>query len=322
MAKQDYFVHPNGICESRQVGVGTRLWAFSHVLPGARLGNDCNICDHVFIENDVVLGDRVTVKSGVQLWDGIRIGNDAFIGPNATFTNDPFPRSKQYPRKFAITTIEDGASIGANATILPGLKIGFCAMVGAGAVVTRSVPPNAVVAGNPAQIIGYRGASELAVTRLNTLSLLEASQVVCKGGLPPLSLEGCALVALPVVNDDLRGDLMVAEFERHLPFLPTRIFFVYHVPNARVRGEHAHRQCSQLLVAINGAVSVVLDNGRSCRQEVRLDTPAVGVLIPPMVWGIQYRFSADAILAVFASHPYDTEEYIRDYDEFLRLVQG
>jgi UDP-2-acetamido-3-amino-2,3-dideoxy-glucuronate N-acetyltransferase len=195
-------------------------------------------------------------------------------------------------------------------------------MVGAGAVVTRSVPPNAVVAGNPAQIIGYRGASELAVTRLNTLSLLEASQVVCKGGLPPLSLEGCALVALPVVNDDLRGDLMVAEFERHLPFLPTRIFFVYHVPNARVRGEHAHRQCSQLLVAINGAVSVVLDNGRSCRQEVRLDTPAVGVLIPPMVWGIQYRFSADAILAVFASHPYDTEEYIRDYDEFLRLVQG
>jgi UDP-2-acetamido-3-amino-2,3-dideoxy-glucuronate N-acetyltransferase len=91
MAKQDYFVHPNGICESRQVGVGTRLWAFSHVLPGARLGNDCNICDHVFIENDVVLGDRVTVKSGVQLWDGIRIGNDAFIGPNATFTNDPFP---------------------------------------------------------------------------------------------------------------------------------------------------------------------------------------------------------------------------------------
>ena len=319
MTKQDYFVHPAGICESHQVGTGSRIWAFSHVLPGARRGKDCNICDHVFIENDVVLGDRVTVKSGVQLWDGIRIGNDAFIGPNATFTNDPFPRSKQYPEHFAITTIEDKASIGANATILPGLTIGYHAMVGAGAVVTRSVPPNAVVAGNPAQIISYQGSSEKASIPISTMSVLEASRV-CKGGLPPLSLDGCKLVSLPVAND-IRGDLMVAEFEQHLPFPPARIFFVYHVPNDRVRGEHAHRECNQLLVAIHGGLSLVLDNG-AYRQEVRLDTPAVGVLIPPMVWGIQYRFSADAILGVFASQPYDKHDYIRDYNEFLRLVQG
>jgi UDP-2-acetamido-3-amino-2,3-dideoxy-glucuronate N-acetyltransferase len=149
-----HFVHPQGICESNRVGNGTKVWAFAHVLPGAIIGQDCNICDHVFIENDVVLGDRVTVKSGVQLWDGLRVGSDVFIGPNATFTNDFFPKSRQRPSRFARTTLEEGCSIGANATILPGISIGRNAMVGAGAVVTRSVPPNAIVHGNPARIRG------------------------------------------------------------------------------------------------------------------------------------------------------------------------
>ncbi|HEX6883309.1 MAG TPA: acyltransferase, partial [Planctomycetota bacterium] len=148
------FVHPQGLCESRAVGPGTRVWAFAHVLPGARIGADCNLCDHVFVENDVVVGDRVTVKCGVQLWDGLRVADDVFIGPNATFTNDPFPRSKQRPERFAETRLERGCSIGANATILPGLTIGAEAMVGAGAVVTRSVPPRAIVRGNPARIVG------------------------------------------------------------------------------------------------------------------------------------------------------------------------
>src|ERR1700761_3859061 len=138
-----FFVHELGRCESAHVGDGTRVWAYAHVLPGARIGADCNICDQVFIENDVVVGDRVTVKCGVQLWDGLRVENDVFIGPNATFTNDRFPRSKQYPEKFAETVVEQGASVGANATILPGLRLGRHCMVGAGAVVTRSVPPYA-----------------------------------------------------------------------------------------------------------------------------------------------------------------------------------
>src|SRR4029434_9038505 len=103
------FFHSNALCESSQVGNGTRVWAFAHVLPGARIGADCNICDHVFIENDVVIGDRGTVKCGVQLWDGIRVENDVFIGPNATFTNDRFPRSMQYPEKFLQTRVRDGA---------------------------------------------------------------------------------------------------------------------------------------------------------------------------------------------------------------------
>jgi acetyltransferase-like isoleucine patch superfamily enzyme len=151
----DFFVHSSALCESRNIGRGTRIWAFVHVLPGARLGEDCNICDHVFIENDVLIGDRVTIKCGVQIWDGLIIEDDVFIGPNATFTNDRFPRSKMYPETFSSTTIRRGASIGANATILPGISIESNAMVGAGAVVTRTVPPNAIVVGNPAKIIGY-----------------------------------------------------------------------------------------------------------------------------------------------------------------------
>jgi acetyltransferase-like isoleucine patch superfamily enzyme len=149
-----YFVHPQGLCDTTDVGEGTRIWAFTHVLAGAKVGADCNLCDHVFIENDVIVGDRVTVKSGVQLWDGLRVGDDVFIGPNATFTNDPFPRSKVYDHEIAVTRVENGASIGANATILPGLTIGMRSMVGAGSVVTRDVPPGAIVVGNPARVVG------------------------------------------------------------------------------------------------------------------------------------------------------------------------
>lgn len=147
------FVHTRGINESESVGDGTRIWAFAHVLPGARIGRDCNICDHVFIENDVIVGDRVTIKSGVQLWDGVRIEDDVFIGPAVAFTNDPFPRSRQWLEKHPLTTVRRGASIGANATLLPGITIGARAMVGAGAVVTDDVPPGAVVIGNPARVI-------------------------------------------------------------------------------------------------------------------------------------------------------------------------
>ncbi len=118
----------------------TRVWAFAHILPGATIGRDCNICDHVFIENDVLVGDRVTVKCGVQLWDGVTIEDDVFIGPNATFTNDPFPRSRQRPAAFTTTLVRRGASIGANATLIPGITVGANAMIGAGAVVTHDVP--------------------------------------------------------------------------------------------------------------------------------------------------------------------------------------
>ena len=144
-------IHRLADVQADQVGDGTRVWQYVVVLAGARIGRDCNICSHCFIESDVVVGDRVTVKNGVQLWNGMRIGDDVFIGPNATFSNDRHPRSGN--RTFVVepTWIEDGASIGAGATVLPGLRIGRGATVGAGAVVTRDVAAGATVVGNPAR---------------------------------------------------------------------------------------------------------------------------------------------------------------------------
>ena len=147
------FIHHLSDVQSSYIGQGTRIWQYVVILPDARIGARCNICAHVLIENDVTVGDDVTIKSGVQLWDGLRVGDRVFIGPNATFTNDHFPRSNKRPEASAQTVIEPGASIGANATILCGLTIGARAMVGAGAVVTGSVFPDAVVAGNPARVI-------------------------------------------------------------------------------------------------------------------------------------------------------------------------
>lgn len=149
------FIHSLSDVQSEKIGDGTRVWQFAVVLKEATIGRNCNICAHTLIENDVVLGDNVTVKSGVYIWDGTTIGNNVFIGPCATFTNDKMPRSKVYPDTFSRITIEDHASIGANATLLPGITIGKYAMVGAGSVVTKDVPPYSVVVGNPAKIIKF-----------------------------------------------------------------------------------------------------------------------------------------------------------------------
>lgn len=147
------YIHEKAICDSEDIGDGTRIWAFVHILKGAKIGKNCNICDNVFIENDVTVGDNVTVKCGVQLWDGLDIRDNVFIGPNVTFCNDLFPRSKHYPDEFLKTMVEEGASIGANATILPGIRIGRFAMVGAGSVVVSDVPDSVVVVGNPARVL-------------------------------------------------------------------------------------------------------------------------------------------------------------------------
>lgn len=149
------FIHPFSDIQSSTIGDNTKIWQYCVVLPNAQIGSDCNICSHCFIENDVVIGDRVTIKSGVQLWDGTRIESDVFVGPNVTFSNDKFPRSKKYPTKLFTTVLLKGSSIGAGATILPGVTINEYAMIGAGSVVVRSVPSYAITIGNPAKIIGY-----------------------------------------------------------------------------------------------------------------------------------------------------------------------
>lgn len=309
--KLDFFVHPQGLCETPHVGKGSRIWAFAHVLSGARIGADCNVCDYVFIENNVIVGDRVTIKCGVQLWDGLRLSDDVFIGPNATFTNDRFPRSKQYPESFAETTIGQGASIGANATILPGINIGQHAMVGAGAVVTRSVPPYAIVVGNPARIIGYAGGRP-------DISGTGTQKPPVSPGSIATAIDGVTLHRLNYYND-VRGNLSVGEFQREIPFDAKRYFLVYGVPSAETRGEHAHHECHQFLICVNGSCAVVADDGRK-RQEFLLDSPDIGIHLPPMTWGIQYKYSADAVLLVFASHFYSGADYVRDYAEFLALA--
>jgi UDP-2-acetamido-3-amino-2,3-dideoxy-glucuronate N-acetyltransferase len=308
----NHFQHPQALVETTRIGAGTRIWAFAHVLPGAMIGADCNVCDGVFIENDVVIGNRVTIKGGVQLWDGITLEDDVFIGPNATFTNDPFPRSKKYPQSFRRTIVRHGASIGANATILPGLFIGSNAMVGAGAVVTRNVPPNAIVVGNPARITGYGNAAG----RTGTITSTNKAD-----GLPrALVVSGARLHKMPLI-EDLRGALTFGEVNQHLPFEPKRFFVVFDVPSREVRGEHAHLELHEFLVCLRGSCAIALDDGVS-HDEVVLDTPTIGLHVPPKLWRVHYKYSPDAMLLAVCSDIYKADDYIRDYDQFLALVQS
>ena len=300
--------HPTALVESDCIGEGTRIWAYAHVLAGARIGRDCNICDHTFIENDVIVGDRVTVKCGVQLWDGLRVEDDVFIGPNATFTNDRFPRSKQHLEAYPRTVLKRGASIGANATLAPGIVIGEMAMVGAGAVVTHHAPPHSKLAGNPARIIGYVDAKP----ENPAPKLIEA----VRGATP---LGEATVYQLPGAKD-LRGSLSFGEIHRQVPFDVKRYFLVFNVASEHIRGEHAHRTLQQFLICVAGRCHVVTDDGTS-RHEVVLDSPEKGIHIPPMVWATEYKFTPDAVLLVLASEYYDASEYIRDYGEFLALCR-
>jgi len=307
----DVFVHEKGLCESEEVGPRTRIWAFAHVLAGARIGADCNICDGVFVEEGVVVGDRVTVKCGVQLWKGVELGDDVFVGPNATFTNDPFPRSRQHLDEHPKTVVHTGASIGANATILPGLEIGRGAMVGAGAVVTRSVPPHALVAGNPARIRGYGERSKRAAA--------EQPAIATEPGTTPLDVRGVHVQRFAKFSD-LRGALTTGDLPSEgVPFTPNRWFLVYDVPSREVRGEHAHRDCHQFLVCVSGRVRVAVDDGEN-RAEVALDDPTLGIYVPPGIWASQFGYEDGTCLLVLASHPYDPDDYVREYEAFLASV--
>lgn len=299
-AAKPAFIHPQAICEG-EVGAGTRVWAFAHVLPGARIGRDCNICDGVFVEGDVVVGDAVTVKCGVQLWDGVRLENGVFVGPNATFSNDRFPRSRRPPDAFAVTTVKEGASIGANATILPGITIGRGAMVGAGAVVISDLPARAVAVGNPARIVGYADAVKL-------------------GPDEPFPADFPARRLSLGAHVNALGRLSIAETS-DLPFVPQRIFMVDSVPEGQLRGSHAHRACDQILIATSGSVTAAVDDGRNA-YSVKLDRPDRALYMPHGLWGSQFAYSPGATLLVLASAPFDKADYIFDYEEFLDFAAG
>lgn len=307
-------IHSTADVLCTNIGEQTRIWQFVVILAGARIGEQVNICSHCLIENDVVIGDRVTVKSGVQLWDGIRLEDDVFIGPNVTFTNDKFPRSKIYPEKFHETKIEKGASIGGGATILPGITVGMGAMVGAGAVVTKSVPPFAIVAGCPARITGYVETSQEVNPESARIAPDPHEEITFLG------VGGVTLHKFKYIVD-MRGDLSVGEFSKEIPFEPKRYFLIFNVPSQKTRGEHAHHKCHQFLICVKGSCSVVADDGKQ-RREVELNQPNIGIYLPPLTWGVQYKYSADAVLLVFASHHYEADDYIRNYDDFLAIVRS
>jgi len=185
-------------------------------------------------------------------------------------------------------------------------------MVGAGAVVTRDVPPNAIVVGNPARITGYVDAAREVPTVAQSVPNLSPVR--------KLLVAGATLHRMPLVND-LRGSLSFGEVQQHLPFEPQRYFLVFDVPSSDVRGEHAHKTLHQFLVCVSGSCTVVVDDG-TVRDEVVLNEPTLGLHIEPMVWGIQYKYSSDAVLLVLASARFDPDDYIRDYNEFTRTVSA
>jgi len=243
---------------------------------------------------------------GAYVAPGVEVGGNVYIGPNAVV----LAHAESSPE--AMTKLHEGSEVGANATVYPGVTIGVKAKVMPGSVVSRSVPPLAIVEGNPARITGYietPGRQPTDYLRPDPVSLeTHASRV-----------KGVSIHNLRMVSD-LRGNLSVGEFEREIPFPPCRYFLVFDVPTAETRGEHAHLHCKQFLVAVKGSVSVVADDGET-REEFVLDSPHVGLYLPPMTWGIQYRYSSDAVLLVFASEYYNPKDYVRDYGDFLELVR-
>jgi carbonic anhydrase/acetyltransferase-like protein (isoleucine patch superfamily) len=264
----------------------------------------------VFIENDVLLGDRVTIKSGVQLWDGITIEDDVFIGPNVTFTNDKFPRSRKWQDTVLKTNIQKGASIGANSTILPNITIGEGSMIGAGSVVTRSIPPYAIAYGNPARIHGYTDSGQTQNIESDE-SRYEVDQ--------DFTLPGRAKVLKLKESKDARGSLLALDFNEFDLFEIRRVFFITNVPSNQLRGEHAHYVCSQFLFMLSGSVNVLLDDGKK-RTEIRLAAHSGGLYIPPLIWSTEFQFSKNAVLAVLASHSFEEKDYIRDYQAFKSIT--
>jgi UDP-2-acetamido-3-amino-2,3-dideoxy-glucuronate N-acetyltransferase len=308
----DVFVHERALCESDQIGAGTRILAFAHVGAGARIGVECEVQDGAFIETGASVGDRVRIGCGVQLRTAVKLGDDVLVGANATFADEPPTRGQADPEP-AWTVVNAEASIGANATVLAGVEIGRGAIVSAGAVVTRSVPPNAIVVGNPAYIVGY--------SETHQGDAQEPRPTPPQPGVVELDVRGVHLQRSAEFSD-LRGSLTAGEMPHEaVPFIPRRWFLVYDVPNQEVRGEHAHRVCHQFLVCVSGSMTVAVDDGVH-RAEVVLDAPTLGLYIPPLIWGSQFHYSPDSVLLVLASHHYDASDYIRDYELFLEAADA
>lgn len=250
-------------------------------------------------------GEEVLVTeqiNGGYISESAQIAQSAVIGPRVVLAGDGI-------------VVRDNVRLDAGSIIGEGVTLGQGAWVRAGAVVLRSVPPNAIVEGNPAQVVGY-----LSVASNSNRPIPNHIEIQRYSELPrptrmPLGVGECELFLMRTMSD-ARGALTVGEVPDELPFVPARYFAVFDVPSMELRGEHAHKRCQQFLMCLHGSCRVLLDDGNRS-GEITLDQPDVGVFMPEMIWGTQYRYSSDAVLLVFASRPYEAEDYLRTYDEFL-----
>jgi acetyltransferase-like isoleucine patch superfamily enzyme/dTDP-4-dehydrorhamnose 3,5-epimerase-like enzyme len=263
----------------------------------SRVGRGATIGAYARIGSDVEIGEGAVIGEDTFLNGAVRVGNAVRIGPKCCIDAAEAP-----------TILSQDSTVGAHATIWAGVTVGRGARIEPGSVVTKDVPAMAVVAGNPAQIVHYC-APQIAPAR--TRSSSGAAGVATE-------IPGVTLHDLPL-HEDLRGNLTFGEAQRHVPFPIKRYFLTFAVTSQEVRGEHAHRRLEQFLVCIHGRVHIAVDDGRD-RANFLLDRPNLGVYIPPMIWSVQYRFSADAVLLGLCSDYYEADDYIRDYAEFMELA--
>lgn len=259
-----------------------------------------------FVDAEACLGPGCVIKSGAHICRGVKLERGVYIGPNVVFVERPLDAGG------LDTHVERDVSVGANATIYFGIVIGEKAVIRPGAVVTRTVPPGAIVEGNPASITGYVDAVH------DTVGIAALGINQAKPSVQQTVVKGVTLHNFPVIPD-MRGSLTAYEFEKQIPFSVKRSFMVFDVPSREVRGEHAHRKCHEFLVCARGSCAVVADDGTH-KIEVDLDAPNLGIYLPPMVWRVHYKYSPDAILVAFASDYYDAADYIRSYSDFLATV--
>lgn len=255
------------------------------------IGDYVSIHASANIGDGVVIGSYSAIHADVEIAPGVVVGERVTIKSGAIISSD--------------VIIEDGCLIASNVMVRNGARLR------PGAVLHSDVPNNAVVAGNPASIVDYITSHHMEAT---PPIMIDSSGIKER---KPLLTEQCFLEPVPNFID-VRGSLTALENGNGAPFVPKRVFLVYDVGSQHVRGEHAHHKCGQFLVAINGSLSVMIDDGET-REEIRLSDKSVGLYLAPGTWGVQYKFSTDCILMVLASHPYENADYIRNYDEFLKL---
>lgn len=306
-------VHSHASCDTPQLGDQTQIDAFARIEGDARIGSNCKIGAHSYVAGDVVIGDRVTLADHVSIGNAVRIEDDVTVGSQTSFAVVDSSSAKR-------TIVRSGVHIGAHVTILDGVEIGPNAVIDSGTLVRDSVPAEAIVSGNPPQIIGYVDTPESVI---ESSSGSDVSTSTASGSWRPADplarVSGVQLQRSPVITD-MRGSITVNEISTTLPFVPQRYFMVFDVPGEETRGQHAHRECHQFLVCTQGRVLVLADDGTN-RESFVLDNRSSGLYLPPMTWGVQYGYTRDSVLLVLASHPYEDADYIRTYDEFLQAVK-